>query len=1217
MAEDTQPLQALELALWGSRLIEASAGTGKTWTIATLYLRLVLGHGAAGCAWREPLEPSRILVMTFTRAATQELRERIRQRLAVAAACLRGAHRPLPEDPLLAELLRQIGDAPARELAAWRLALAADAMDDAAVFTIDAWCQRMLREHAFDSGSAFDEQLLTDESELRGRALRDVWRCEVYPLRDAALAGLLAVWPRFDAFERDIGRRVRRRIEQAQAAPQAAPGTAGALGTAWARVQEQRVQGMRALREEWDAELPVMRDWLCGVCAGAANPFDARKLPVLRVEAWFAALQRWRDAADGEPPALDDGAWERLQGAGLRGCLRKGRAIDIPQGFERLPRLRAQLQALPMAAPELAERACLAVEQRLAELKQQAHSFGFVDLQLRLAQALAGAGGARLRERILAQYPVALIDEFQDTSALQYGLFDSLYRLRDNDPQTAVLLIGDPKQSIYSFRGADIESYIQARLATTGRHYVLHTNYRSSQPLVAAVNRLFEQAEQRAGSGAFGWRDAGGNPLPFVAVAARGLPTRWVDGEGDLPVLRIEYGQALRSATQARAECAQACADHMVGRLNDPLCGLRGAQGLQALRLRDIAVLVRTRAEADCVRAELRRRGIASVYLSERESVFDSAEARGLLRLLRAVAAPHDARLARAAFASATLGLELRELQALADDDQVFERHAELLLELQQVWQRQGVLPMLRGALHRLQLVPRWLQLPDGERRLTNVLHLAELLQRASAAIDGQQALVRWFEHAQQGRVPTADEQQLRLESESDLVRVVTIHKAKGLEYEIVYLPFASHFRAADEDDAADAQSEADDPDEPAQPNDELRLREDLRLLYVALTRARQALWIGAAALSGRGGSCLLHASALGRLLGAESAASAPQWEELLGQALHGASGVSWGPLQPMQPPPRLRQAAAPAVLHPPAPYTAVFERDWSMASFSSMARDLAPLRAASGLPRPQLDAEGEATPERPPALGVQHAFARGAQAGSFLHQQLAWLAEQGFGDAAGVQQAFEQRCARLGWEAQAGAAWQWLQKVLDTRLPPLQASLRSLQAVLPEMEFWFPVRASSAQAIDSLCASRWLGTLEHARLDERSLHGLVMGFADLVFEHQGRYWVLDYKSNALGERDADYDRDALARAVAEHRYDVQAMLYLLALHRLLRVRLGARYEPRRQLGGALCLFLRGIEGPAKGCFAMPPDIDWLQRLDELLQQAAPGQAGTGVEAVR
>ncbi len=1205
---DSAVLDALRLPLWGSRLIEASAGTGKTWTIAALYLRLVLGHGEPGEAWREPLAPAQILVMTFTRAATQELRERIRRRLALAAACFRGEHCVPADDPLLARLLQDHPDAGMRELAAWRLAQAADAMDDAAVFTIDAWCQRMLREHAFDSGSLFDEQLLIDESELLQRALRDVWRREVYTLRGAQLQGVLALWPELDVFAQRVGARVRRRGASGLARDIAA---AGDLGAAWLRIDARRRELLGTLRARWEPMLAELREWLLAQCEHE-SPFKANMVSAARVTPWFDALQQWARAADASVPQLDAAAWHRLAPQGLRDSLKKGRAVPIPPGFEQLAELAKELQALPGADEQLLERACAAVEQRLQQLKRESRSFGFIDLPRRLVDALAGEHGVQLRERIRAQYPVALIDEFQDTSALQLGLFEALYGLRDNDPGSALLLIGDPKQSIYAFRGADIGSYIRAREATAGRHYALDTNYRSSRELVQVVNHLFGRAEARAGTGAFGWRDAGGNPLPFIEVSARGRDEQWVGGGGvPLPALVVEYGTELRGAGAARAEFAACCAEHIVGLLADPTCGLLGSDGLRRLRPRDIAVLVRTRVESECVRAELRRRGVASVYLSEQESVFASAEARDLLAWLRAVAAPRDAALARAGLASATMGLELRELEALAHDDQVFEHHAEMLLELHGIWQRQGVLPMLRTTLHRLQLPRRWLARDGGERRLTNVLHLAELLQQASATVDGEQALVRWLDSAVAGRAGAADEQQLRLESESDLVKVVTIHKSKGLEYPVVCLPFATHFRSADDDEQEPAGDCGDARDDAGA--DALRLREDLRLLYVALTRARHALWVGAAALRGRSSSCLLWQSALGNLLGASADSGADALGSLLRQALQPLAQASlraWQlPRTTMYP---ASSGATPALREPPR-YQAVFERDWSIASFSALARNLAPLRAAFGVRRHDTDevaaqADLARTDGAAGQLPARHGFARGARAGSFLHEQLAWLAEQGFDDAPPVRAGFVQRCVRQGWQDEADAAWQWLQQVARTQLPPIGACLRDLRARLPEMEFWFPVEAAATSALDEACATRWLGSHRAPRLDSRRLHGLVMGFADLVFEHQGRYWVLDYKSNALGERDADYHADALVAAMAEHRYDVQATLYMLALHRLLRSRLGAAYEPRRQLGGALCLFLRGIEGPRHGCFAMPADVDWLERLDQLLGAPAASQ---------
>jgi exodeoxyribonuclease V beta subunit len=179
-----------------------------------------------------------------------------------------------------------------------------------------------------------------------------------------------------------------------------------------------------------------------------------------------------------------------------------------------------------------------------------------------------------------------------------------------------------------------------------------------------------------------------------------------------------------------------------------------------------------------------------------------------------------------------------------------------------------------------------------------------------------------------------------------------------------------------------------------------------------------------------------------------------------------------------------------------------------------------------------------------------------------------------------------------------------WLRAAVTTPLPPLGAALRDIGAVLPEMEFWFPSEHLATSALDALCRRHLLDGIPRPALPQRALHGMLKGFSDLVFEHAGRYWVLDYKSNALGGNDAAYHARALAQGMAEHRYDVQGAIYLLALHRLLASRLGDAYDPAEQLGGAVFFFLRGIGNAAtRGCHVLEPDPRLLDELDDLLRR--------------
>jgi len=726
-------LDAPTFPLRGSQLIEASAGTGKTWTIAALYVRLVLGHGDANTAPVRPLLPQDVLVMTFTRAATRELSDRIRARLTEAAQVFRGLQST--KDAFLLRLMDDYPEGEPREQAAWRLALAAQAMDDAAVYTIDAWCQRMLREHALGSGNLFDEQLVGDEAALRLQAVQDHWRQQLYPMATPQLTQVLGIWPDVAALDADM---------LALMAVPLPEGERGTLAQVLAAAQDARQAQLQALKTGWAERAEQLLGWIEAQLAPKQHGWDGRKLSFKKCEEWLGVLKTWAQGpADAQ--ALQDGmktGWDRFTPEGLLACRKDGDAVDLPPESHAFARLRADLQALPDPVQSARLHARSGVMRRMAELKRQNGLFGFADMLQRLDAALAVPdAGEQLAQRLREQFPVALIDEFQDTSPLQYRIFERIYCTAENRQDTALLLIGDPKQSIYGFRGADIQSYLAARRATEGRHHVLGTNFRSTQAVVDVVNRWFQIPQD-----AFGYREGAHDPLPFQPVGAQGRAEVLTCSTGPVPALTVAHDATLRSQRDARAHLSALCAEQIVAWLGDPQARfVHPAEGDTPLQPKDIAVLVRTGAEAAAVREALRLRGVASVYLSDRDSVFASEEAQDLCLWLRGVAEPQDMRRVRAALGTRTAGLTLTELHDLATQDALLDTRAAQMRELQQTWQNQGVLAMLRQSLHLLQLAGRWRGEPDGERRLTNVLHLAELLQTASSQLDGEQALIRWL----------------------------------------------------------------------------------------------------------------------------------------------------------------------------------------------------------------------------------------------------------------------------------------------------------------------------------------------------------------------------------------------------------------------------------------------------------------------------------------
>ncbi|WP_101050077.1 UvrD-helicase domain-containing protein [Macromonas nakdongensis] len=668
----THELQVRDFPLHGSRLIEASAGTGKTWTIAMLYVRLVLGprHERDDGAFGRPLTPPEVLVVTFTEAATQELRARVRLRLAQAASVFRDdptereAHQQQVDLHALLALRSDHPEADWPRLAV-RLQLAAEWMDEAAISTIHGWCLRMLREHAFDGNSLFQQTLETDPTELQAEVARDAWRSFYAPLPLAHAQEVLRWW----SGPADLLQAVRPLLELA-ATGQLAPADDAPPGPLLTRTLAERDAALASLKAPWPAwtaELKALFD-----AGAAAQHFNAKQFRAQYYDNWLRKLEVWAsDPTALAPPDLQKG-WERLTPEGLAGvCKAPAHAPlyrDHP-ALAALDGLRAQLGQLPSARAGLLRHAAHWMHQRFQREQAARAHMGFNDLLLRLDQALHGPNGERLAATVRRQFPVALIDEFQDTDPVQYRIFDRIYRVAQPEPDTALVLIGDPKQAIYAFRGADIHTYLQARQACVGRRYTLGTNHRSTTAMVAAVNHGFAVAESRPdGAGAFGFRRPGqDNPVPFLPAGAAGRALQWFPHgptAGPGPALTLCHlalpasGKALGKDATLQ-QLAQVCASAMVAHLQHGAGFGRPATDTapadwRPLRPADMAVLVHTRQEADAVRAALAERGLRSVYLSDRESVYNTAPAHDLQHWLNACAEPDNPLPLRAALATAT-----------------------------------------------------------------------------------------------------------------------------------------------------------------------------------------------------------------------------------------------------------------------------------------------------------------------------------------------------------------------------------------------------------------------------------------------------------------------------------------------------------------------------------------------------------------------------------
>ncbi len=1318
---NTPPFDPFAITLCGWQVVEASAGTGKTWAIAALFTRLIV---------ETDLPPDSILIMTFTNAATAELRGRIRDRLLEARDGFVRARRAraesaapgegdVPVEPFLAQLVERAGHtAGGPALAERRLTNALRLFDEIPIYTIHGFCQRALTRAGLDAGWIGEVEVLTSEDELRFECAADFWRVE-----SARFSLGMAEWLA---------------LESAALGPaQLLRETRGVLGRPELHLLEPALNSGR-VEDELEAEFRVAfagarSAWHDDPAEVAAQLFvkgrmNGNKFKEPRREAKLALAEV---VFAGENPPLPLGILElRELGAGwLRERINKGQQPPDHPFFAAMETLleaaercrgNCQRQAL-----ELRLRFISWMNAELVRRKRERRLRSFDDLLTGVEEALAAGGGGEFGRFVREHYRAALIDEFQDTDGRQFGILQRAFPA-GGEQGPPVLLVGDPKQSIYAFRGADVFEYLKARDRAETR-WELQENWRSDPDLITAVNTLFaghapflnaeigfsEAKPAVRARPAIEWGDAGFAPLELW-----GLTASSETGVRSLGLFANKKSATARAAQAVAREVALLLAR---GSRDEATIGAVGIAG------RDIAILVRKHDEAELMQRELRRLGVGSTRQSQ-ASVFASDEALHLERLLRAIADPGDERRVRAALASLPLDWSARRIDDLSEADQQWAEIVAALENLRERWESFGIARALRELMRPGGSgiggadLGRLLAEQGGERALVNLNHLAELLEAEGQRRPGVEDLLGWF--ARRRQAATADgaqageDEMLRLESEENLVRILTCHVSKGLEYPIVYCPFlfsAGHdasegevriFHDREQGDRLTVAVAGLNPPAPATamgeadgaPRDfdgettlavlQEAIEEDLRILYVALTRARHrcVLVCGAVSDTWRTGlGWLLFESEAQRTSGGNFEARLREMSKLHGKRSTALKG-RWDDEDPSKPK-KAPIAPAEARAHglnedahdyrvkpvpeesatPSCERFAALERLVQRAEEAAPGRrpirivelsarrapeltqaDLAapavsataarPLQSCPKLPPHRLaqrlgvtsftalrsgrvadlpDHDERVAPVARPAAGtsdeIEFSFPAGARPGIALHGIL-----EHFDPALPLDDrlALVERTLESGGlrqdeagRSRAPEVEAWMGRVLQTELVA-DSGLR-LADVPPgrrvaEIEFHLPARgvtlAGFNKVLDRHGYPELIGRAEEG-LGTLLAEGWIKGIIDLVFEADGRHWILDWKSNHLGDTLESYGPADLDRVVRHEQYTLQYLTYSVALHRLLGQRL-ADYDYEQHFGGVLYLFLRGLRpahGSRYGVHFDRPSREVIQDLDALI----------------
>lgn len=1170
----------------GLNLIEASAGTGKTFAIALLVLRFVAEKGIA---------IENILVVSFTKAATEELKTRIRSRLFSAQQALTGG---------------EVGDLSAwlntltpqqKEQALGRIEAALLSIDMAGIYTIHGFCQSALKQFSLASGQAFETELVNSLNAQQMQVVEDFWREWLYPMPEEQAEILLARFSTPQKLWASVN----------QISPQVAyfptiDNPAQKLKQALAELANLKQAALGALA----THISTLRDNL-----------DCYNKPIHgNFETNAAQIQAWLEGKAAMPNDLSIIDFKTCKAHEKKAKNCTGKTEQLNLDFSPFARLLASFQSIPLLfRMALAER----LNSQLVDLCATQNILSFNDLIANLSQALKAENGALLRAALQQQFQVALIDEFQDTDSDQWFIFSNIFT--QNHPQSYCYLIGDPKQAIYKFRGADIHAYFKAQHQAQNR-FTLGKNWRSHPQVVQGVNTLFLGHNAQV-STPFKLKE-----LNFYAVSPAKTADEGGLWQGNVPLSGLTFWHfpheedpskhwtTGKFAKRVQQQVVAEILSLLTTRHSDPSQAFVIKEQAQSydVRAQDIAILVDTHTSAAAYQTQLSQQGVPCVIVGSKMNVFDCALADDLFSLLQAIAHPSDLMKAKAALTLKWFGLNGLEYWQVLQDSTLFETWLNFLQARYLVWQQQGVLSMFNQLM--TQPLPQWhsqvaasnlqtriMQQPQAERNLTDLWHMVELLQ--NEANEQQLGILKTLALFEQFKQSNASNENavLRLENDEKAVRIMTMHASKGLEFPIVFCPDlvkrSAHLNT--ECDQVFFHNHdvrcLDLGSEHFAKHKDMAIQEEwaeqIRLLYVALTRAKYRCYVpwgkvGTAAdravesglyyvlcqfphlLNNTQATPFKALDALDPLMALQARNNHIQVQEIL---------------QTPDSLPNYQVVYSENKLQARAPIKPKFS-SWRMTSYSGLAKSVA---AHAPLAEPDtteqraqelIDTDLNDAPETllDPAVLTFQTLPKGAKFGSMMHDI---LEELPFADIAslteGYQRVRQQKNLHYGQVLTSEDEIKLFDNMMQTVCQaPWQAGISLAQLkpnkVVKEMPFYLSLPQLNCQRLNELMTNQ----ADCQPIAPQNLSGFLTGFIDLVCEHQGRYYVIDYKSNHL----PNYHPTELTQAMQHHNYGLQYRLYSLVLHRYLSQRL-PNYDYANHFGGIAYLFVRGMAQANHGVY--------------------------------
>lgn len=1167
-------------------ILEASAGTGKTYTLARLALRLIIEKGI-------PID--QLLIVTFTEAATAELKDRIRSLLQT---CRQEIDSQAIEETIILHARDQKGIDLATQKR--RIISALDLYDEAAISTIHGFCKRALEESALENGLTFDAEIKNVDQELVDSIMQDFVRTEVAEHSPAVAAAFYKSTRLKNSLKR-LGNELRSH-PFAKVIP-SAPGEdpRPSLNAAFDRIRCY----LQDNRETTQASIQSILK---------KNSIVYRTLnPLLQ------SLEASNSSLSPLPEHLEK--LSKINAANIAKALNgKGKTHGEPPLFTLAKELDNRLDD---CVSYLIHRYKSVVFDRLRSEKTRLNTISFNDLLQLLAKALRSANGNKVAQVISTKFQAVLVDEFQDTDPTQYQILTLLF----NQGAHYLYFIGDPKQAIYRFRGADIFTYIKATREASQRH-TLKRNFRSQPKLIDAHNAFFALRPDF-----FCFDEIEYTPVESGLEAAE--HPQWTEPCGDSPApFRLALPQA--SPEIKSSQNWEDVATQWTSSKVQQLLFEENRYDDHPVQPSQIAILVNAHWQANSMQAALQKAGVESLIVADR-SVFASPEAEAIDRLLAAIESPSRQAIVRAAIATLLFGYDYQDFQTDAPTEGAIEALYILFYSWNRDWQSRSFAKVLTELFRKTDAYTRLSQVKGGEKAIVNFQHLADLLHEEKERHDLSPASLRlYLQQKQEEASTTNSEWQQKMPNDSSKVQIYTIHKSKGLEFPFVFVPFiglqvpkgnseAPLYHASNDSESLTLDLD----DTPTKQSREKAFNESLaefsRLLYVALTRAKAASWLiipPYCKSKNSPGPYLQH------LLNSEAVSSVETSNDAY-QILHET-------LAPFAS--KNEGATHLETFDPSEPFTKDYDviansvsdekfqakeftrttpiRQERVLSFSALS--YSSHTTVNDIEAPDRDTNShihlnpiEADHQDPEPFSI-FALPKGTATGNLIHHVLENLE---FARPSTWKRTIESSLKDLAYP-HAYALQSILRQIEILMAKPLETGsdhilLGELSAEQKRVEAEFALPSTGHLLGNIQNALRQSGAAGDATLgswagdfltrENTSYGSMTRGFIDLVFQSNGRYYIADWKSNHIGNTASHYNQRSLAAAMTGSDYHLQYLIYTVALNRFLKTRV-PNYAYETHFGGVFYIFLRGIEDSPNnnGVFFAKPKEAIIDALEEV-----------------